>query len=69
MPAEQIKAQMNALELAIPAGVSSAELEELYERSIHETKCNGLTLYKYEREDGSIGYAIPFEGRLVGSIG
>ena len=58
----EITAQLNALNIVIPAGMSSTDLELYYEQHIVVKNMNGFDVYQYETNDGSIYYAIPFEG-------
>jgi Na+-transporting NADH:ubiquinone oxidoreductase subunit C len=58
----EITAQINALDISIPAGMSSTDLEVLYEQNIEEVKVNGVSLYMYETDEGAKRYVIPFEG-------
>lgn len=58
----EITAQINALDIAIPAGVSSTDLEALYEQNIEEIDVNGVSLFSYETDEGAKQYIIPFEG-------
>jgi Na+-transporting NADH:ubiquinone oxidoreductase subunit C len=58
----EINAQLNALGIAVPAGMSSTDLEAYYEQSIDVKNINGQDVYQYEADDGSIKYAVPFEG-------
>ncbi|HHY81946.1 MAG TPA: FMN-binding protein [Clostridiales bacterium] len=56
-----ITAQMNALGISVPAG-GETDLESYYKEIISEENINGMTVYKYESENGRLYYAIPFEG-------
>lgn len=58
----EITAQINALNISIPTGVSSTDLEALYEQNIEELEVNGVNLYRYVTEEGAKQYVIPFEG-------
>lgn len=58
----EITAQLHALDIAVPADVSSTDLESSYEQNIEETNINGRTLYQYETDEGEVNYAIPFKG-------
>ena len=61
----EIKAQMNALAMAIPADATSTDLEAYYDQNISETEINGVILYQYDGEDGTVQYVIPFEGAAL----
>jgi Na+-transporting NADH:ubiquinone oxidoreductase subunit C len=58
----EVNAQLNALGVAVPAGMSSTDLEAYYEQNIDVNNINGLDVFQYEADDGSIKYAVPFEG-------
>jgi len=60
-----INAQIYALGIDIPVGMNSTDLLAFYEQVIEEKKINGLTVFQYQADDGSIWYAFPFEGAAL----
>jgi Na+-transporting NADH:ubiquinone oxidoreductase subunit C len=58
----EIKAQLNALQAAVPTASGSMELEAYYNESIEKQEINGVTVYSYRDGDGKLFYALPFEG-------
>jgi|CZCB01.1.fsa_nt_gi Na+-transporting NADH:ubiquinone oxidoreductase subunit C len=61
----EIKAQLYALNIEVPADMSSTELAAYYEQIIEEKNVNGLTAYEYKTDDGRTQYAFPFEGAAL----
>jgi Na+-transporting NADH:ubiquinone oxidoreductase subunit C len=58
----EIKAQLNALQAAVPADSSSTELEAYYNKNIERQESNGMTYYSYKDDSGRQYYALHFEG-------
>ncbi|NLA83424.1 MAG: FMN-binding protein [Clostridiales bacterium] len=61
----EIRAQLNALQIELPAGMSSIALEAFYDQNIKEVKKDDVTLFQYETEEGAVQNLLIFEGAAL----